>query len=394
MSFGRKLKSVCESQGVAAVSATFADALREKKVNVETLSIRDIAESLCGESWQDNIQKYANRSTRAVMESTAAVDASAFANITGQLLVNEIGQKYQDAAFIGLKLISTDPITNGNLGPQRVPWLGKVAHGGEVVQPGMPYPSTDFGEQFVDMPKPEKFGQICRVTMEAIYSDLTGQIRESAGDVGRAVGLEQEKRILKVILGIVENHSWNGTARSTYYVAGDSGPWTNEIGTQVLADYTDINVIENLLNEMVDPVTGERIDIVPNGLLVMPAKLYTARNIIHGTQVREGGDVTAAHVATYAPNPVANNYPLYTSKHAHKLLVDQSITSANATDHHFLGDFKRAFTWRQAKPFYTEEAPAGFPDAFNNDIILAVKAGWFGVAAVRDPRYVVHAFGS
>jgi len=83
------------------------------------------------------------------------------------------------------------------------------------------------------------------------------------------------------------------------------------------------------------------------------------------------------------------NYGLLTSAHARNLLVTSGVAAATADKYVFLGNFKKAFVWREAKPMEVVQAPANNWAEFNQDIAVAIKASWWGSAGVTDPRYVV-----
>jgi hypothetical protein len=260
----------------------------------------------------------------------------------------------------------------------------------EKVEEGMPYPHTTFSPNYIEYPAIEKIGKICAVTMEAIYSDLTGQILDSAGSVGTYCGLAREERILKVVLGLTNNHKWNGTSYNTYL---SSGAWVNSVTSFTLKDWTSVNTLEQLFTNMLDPNTGKNILIEPKQMLVMPANRYRAIRAFSATVTKSGDFATTGNPDQIeAPNPLDKDYQILTSPHARRLLTESGIASSTADSYVFLGDFKKAFIWREAKPLTVVEAPAQNPREFEQDIALAVKASLMGVAAVRDPRYVV--FGS
>ena len=388
MAIETKLREAAKNYGVQKASQVFFEEVKEGKVNPARLSIRRLAEAFCGEQWADTLTRF-NRIGR-VTESTEAVDPSGFAAITGQLLVNEIREKYQLASFVADRLAKTVAVTNGNLGPQRVPYLSDVADDGEIVQPGMPYGQTKFGSQYIDHPSIVKKGKICAVTMETIYQDLTGQVIDSARSVGTRLALAREEDILKVVLGITNPHSWNGSAYNTYQT---STPWINTVGSFSLTDWTGINTLEQLFTKMKDPITGKPIQIEPKQIFVMPAQKYSVRRILNATEVQSGAYATSGNPSrTVSDNPLDKNYEILTSAHAFNLLTDTTVgnvTESNANLRVYLGDFQRAFIWREAQPLKVVEAPPLNPMEFNNDIALAVKASWMGVAGVAEPRAVV-----
>jgi hypothetical protein len=384
----RKLRESAKTNGVATTSRALIEEVNGGAVNPARLSIRKLAEAFMGEGWAEHLDRY-NR-TGQVLESVEGVDPSAFAAITGQLLVNEVREKYKLASMVADSLCSTIAVTNGNLGPQRVPYLSDVTNDSDIVEPGMPYSQTRFSGQYIDHPAVVKKGKIVAVTAEAIYSDLTSQIIDSARSVGTRVALGREEDILKVVLGITNPHSWNGTAYSTYLSSGSN--WINTVTGFTLTDWTGLNTLEQLFVKMKDPVTSKPIMIEPKQVFVMPAQKYNLRRIINATEVESGNYATSGNPSrTTGANPLDQNYEILTSPHAFNLLTDAAIgnvSEANANARVYLGDFKRAFVWREAKPLSVIEAPPQNAAEFNNDIVLSVKASLWGVAGVAEPRAV------
>src|SRR5687767_2662426 len=221
MSLGRRIRRmIIETGDPLRVVESMIDLINAGKIKPGEVSFKDLAVNIVGDNWDTRLGAFQAVSHRLressgenadhtlrVLESGSgeAVDASAFADITGQLLINEVRRKFTSPTFIGDKLTETVSITNGNLSEQKTPWLTDVLQTGDVVQPGMPYPHTQFAQQFQTYPAPVKHGQICSVTMEMIYSDLTSQALDSAGSVGRALGYARELEILDVALGNTNN---------------------------------------------------------------------------------------------------------------------------------------------------------------------------------------------
>ena len=378
-----KLKQICESSGVESTVSALRDALAERKISPGQFSLRRMAEAFVGHDWYDKMLP-----SRTVRESAESVSASLFTAITGQLLVNEIKDKYNLAAFLGDSLVTTIPVTNGNLTTQKVPYMSDVRDLGDRLEEGELYPQTQFAGQYITYPAIEKYGKICAVSMEAIYSDLTTQILDSARSVGKYLALTREYNILKVVLGVTNNYSFNGTSYNTYLT---TGLYTNTLATYTLTDWTSVNSLEQLFVNMLDPVTGQPIMIEPKQILVMPANKYNARTIINATEIRRtqpGYATSGGPVQNVSDNPLDKNYEILSSPLARKVLTDSGVSSSNTDGRVYLGDFKSAFVWREAKPLTITEAPPLNPLEFNQDIALAVKAMWMGVAGVRDPRFV------
>lgn len=388
---GVKLREACRSYGVDNAKKLLREGIAQGKIRRSDVHLKELAQAFMGENADRAYEEY-RRGGWQLRESASAVDASNFAAITGQLLVDTIREKYELATKVGDQIFDTKPISNGNLTTQREPWLSRVQHDPKVVQQGMPYPTTSFIGQYVDYPAPEKLGEICLVTMEMIFSDLTGQAYESAESVGEITGLAVEYRKLAVFLGLIKNHSWNGTGYNTYLT---TGAWINKMTDFTLTDWRSVNRFEQLFAQMTDPVTGKPIEVNVKDMFVMPAAKYTQARILNAVEVREGDITTGNGTQTVSSNPLETNYNRLTSKHARYIavngvtdLVSGGYTAAKADTITIAGDFKKAFVWREAKKLEVVQAPPQNMWEFAQDIAIAVKASVWGAACVRDPRFV------
>jgi len=398
-SLGKKLKEFGQQNGLAKTKAFFSESISKGDIAVSRISLRGLAEGIMGDDWAEQLNRF-NGPDRTFMEATEAVDASNFAAITGQILITTVQEKYKLASFIGDQLVSTIP-AGQNLSTEIIPWLSDISPSPEVVQPGMPYPQTQFSGNYVRLPAIEKVGRICAITAEMIYSDKTSQALASAESVGTYCGLVREERILNTVLGLTGSYVY-GTAAgaeatlntySTTAQAGMTFGFINKVASYSLSNFASINTLEQLFYQMKDPNTGKPIDIFGPGMqmLVMPFQKYTASRILNPQTVTKNGPfATSGDVEQLeSPNPLDTNYGLLTSAHARNLLVTSGIAASTADKYVYLGNFKKAFVWREAKPMEVVQAPANNWAEFNQDIAVAIKASWWGSAGVTDPRYVV-----
>jgi hypothetical protein len=74
------------------------------------------------------------------------------------------------------------------------------------VRPGMPYPNVGLNEDYIETPSTTKHGFIVPVTREAIFFDRTHLILQRAAEVGEVLGLNKEKRLLDLALGLTNNY--------------------------------------------------------------------------------------------------------------------------------------------------------------------------------------------
>lgn len=373
-----------------------------KKIGHGQMSIRAIAEGIMGEGWHERYRKGCYHLQMGLRESSAAVDVSAFSNITGQLLVDRIRDNYDAPQFIGDSLFEIAPVTGGNLGMHREPWLSRTRNDPGLLQPQQEYPETDFIEQYIDLPALEKRGQRCSISMEMIFADKTKQAMNRAEDIGFRLRYNREERQLKVVAGLVNNWVYMGTGYNTYSTG--NGLYINEKSSNAIADYRQVAELELMFSNMTDFVTGKAVLVDPSGMQILhvPYKTPELKIALHAARTRNGP------FAVSAPNvqqeidevPLINDvdYPLIKSVILWHLLVDavaaggQAYSAAAAKEHVWMGHFKKAFVYREAMPFTTAQAPPGNPAEFNQDIAVQVKAMEWGVAGVQDPRQVVHSY--
>ncbi len=107
----------------------------------------------------------------SLLEAGDGVDVTAFSNITGQVIHSKILEAYTQEAFVRLEAGRHD----SHAARRRADSRHRRACSDEVaeVQPGMPYPSLGFGEDYIETPSTTKRGFIVPVTKEAIFFDRT-----------------------------------------------------------------------------------------------------------------------------------------------------------------------------------------------------------------------------
>lgn len=384
---GRGLKKFHSEHGLPKTMQFLSEGIATKKIDPYDFVLPELVSAFLGDSYYAAETKLkALREGKAhLLEDTAAMDASAFSNITGQLLVTIVKDKYNDAEFIADQLVKKYPNPGGNLKEHKVPYLSNVVQKGEKLSQQEPYPKSEFRESWITMPAPEKYGQICAITMEMLFSDLTGQAQDSAASVGSALGYLKEQRVLRVVLGITNPYKFNDTTMNTYLsTANATGLYVNRVAANTISTYDEINTVEQLFYRMVDPITGRRILSRPKAVLCTPEKRYDLKRVLNATEVR--GATSGTH--NVSPNPLDTIYPVLSSSIAQALLDDETnLTAGEIKQYCVFADFSKAFGYREVYPLKVVQAPALNPDEFNQDIVLSVKASEFGVPFVYDPRY-------
>lgn len=382
--FEYKLKNVMEQHGKAATLKCLDDAIAEGKFNPKTdWSLRRLAEAFHGPNWVEEIR------TKRVLEGPEAVSSSALTAISGQLMLSIIKDAYRLQPTIGDSLVTTIGVSNNNLGPEIVGYISSPFDIGSTVQEQETIPATQVTGQYLTLPKINKFGRLLHLSFESIFADKTSQLVSQAQAIGQWVALSKEYEILDVVLGYVNNYSFNGNSINTYNTSGSN--FINKLTGFALTDYGSINQLEQTVLNQVDPVSGQPIELLDRKqVLVVPQSLYKLKTILNSDMVRGGNyAVSGDNTATYAKNPLdAGQYEVLSSIFVQRVLEKGGMSYGDASNFCLFGNIKRAFVWREARPLELTTLPVPNTFSFENDIVMSVRALLMGSAGVYEPRCV------
>jgi len=411
MGLGYALKTLCEDSGPRAVAAHLAEGLKpgskmRKKCDIYTTPLAEITDAFFdmtrrGSGHAVHCLRALQRGQAHLLEATEANDASAFSNITGQLLVTIIKEQYENPSFILKSRVMKVANPGSNLQEHKIPYLSDVVDKPKRLAQMEPYPATRFFESWVTMPPPEKYGEVCRVSMEMMLSDYTGQAQRSAQSVGKVTGYQEEERIGKVVLGLsgtdalpMTPYNWNGNALNTYVTTAGVGSYVNRIVSNTVLSSDQVNNIEQLFYRQVDPITGRRILAMPRQIICVPEKRWAMKRILTATMERRGNQASDTGILNESPNPIEIGYELLASPILQALLQTETtqtsgivLSPAQVKEFLIFGDLSQAFGIREVYPMKTEQAPALAPAEFEQDIVLQVKASLYNVPFVYDPRW-------
>ena len=381
----REIKRRFDLDGPQRTVQHLCGALTERKLRPEDFSLRDLAEALVpdGHEWVRSLDPRSSGGVN-LLEAGDGVDATAFLNVASQVVYSKIMDAYQQEAFVVSQLVSTIPT---RLDGEKIPGVTGIAEQVGEVHPGMPYPHLGFGEDFIETPATTKRGFIVPVTREAIFFDRTHLVLSRAAEVGEVLGLNKEKRLLDLALGLTNNYKWRGVNHNTYKTAGE---WVNELADNELVDWTDVDAAEQLFADILDPNTGEPVLVSANTVLVMPAYRHAAHRIFNAPEIRYTSPGAATE--TLAANPLGN-YRVEESRLAYRRLVAGGVDADEAKKMWLIGDFQKAFAYMENWPITVTQSPVNSEADFNNDIVVRFKASERGAAAVLNPRYVVRCVG-
>lgn len=305
-----------------------------------------------------------------------AVTASQFSTIVATLLSKIVMDAYTEDSKIGDLLVTkftstqeTDKVPGGYLegGLADVNEHGEYPHIGDVQ------------EKYVEIGH-QKRGMIIDVTDEAVRFDRTGIVMDRAAQLGRRMARDRELRILNTVQDITSYKAWypSGSNEDLYADALGSATHTyDNLVTDVLADYTDVSALYNLLRLMKDE-NADPIRIDPKILLVPVALEITANRIIVN-DVLPGG-------TNNERNPFANRF---------KVLASQDLDAQSSTAW-YLGDFKKQFKEKVVIPPQVARRRYGDnnEDAWRRDIVASYKVRYDCSYGAVDYCYVGKSTGA
>lgn len=416
------LKSVYDAHGPKGLLKFVREGLKEKKFSLEDFSIRQLAmvtgaidpwteeASLLRVSGQDRMLEaspalYANEChnqwerTKASALARESLTTSIFPVVTAELLQNKIIEAYDQAPGIVNELIT---VVASRVRNQKM--AGFTGIGGSLDVPeGMPYEETGFGEKYVTTSETKK-GRILSINEETIMFDQTGEISRRANMLGEYVKQEWERSTLRAIMDADTGsgkyvYRPSGVAEALYNVDGSNYNYIGASNTtstsfnaaSPLVDWTDFDHVRKYRATEVkdDRQDGTQLPIgmINSGLtmLVPESLLGTALSIYNATQVTVEGATTSAHNAHTGGNPVRAMVS--------KIVSSPYVDEVSAADY-YMGQFSRQFIWNELMPLQTFVQGSGSESAFERDVVLRIKARYYGGLSAVDSVFVTKIDGA
>lgn len=391
----RELKRRAELDGVEKTEAHLLEALSEGHLKPEHFSFRDLFKALVvnrdghqvgADVLEECCDPQGPQKSLSLSESTGMVNTGAFANVSGPIVFNATMAGYQSEEFVFTNKI---PTIQTQFSGEKIPGVSDLGDQSQIVAEGRPYPLAGLSEDWVETPSTLKRGFIVPVTKEAIFFDRTGILLRQASDLGKSYGLNKEKRAIDCIIDqntTAHRYRWRGTTYATYQT---TTPWINKKTSNGLEDWTDIDNAEQLFANMVDPNTGEPINVMADTIIVTPQNEKNAMRILDaiGIAYHGGGYAVSGNLTqTNAANPVGKGR--YSAPYS--LLSSRHLPGRLATDTDwFIGNIAKACVYMQNWAATYTQAPMNSEEEFNSDIVYRFKVSERGAFATLDPRYLV-----
>ncbi len=151
-------------------------------------------------------------------------------------------------------------------------------------------------------------------------------------------------------------------------------------------DWTNLDLMEQLFNGLLNPYTGEPITVSAKHLTVPKALEQTARRIISATEIRvatPGYATTGNPTLTNAANPYNNKYTVVTSRY---IAFRQSVKTS-----YYLSDWSKYAKYMLAERMNVVQAPSSSHDEFHRRIVQQYRVNERGQYVVVEPRASVKA---
>lgn len=386
-----------KTKGPAFVLEHLEKALEARQIAPDDFSLRDVFEAVVpdGREMVDSFspRKRGGFTATEITEAADAVSSSHFANITGQFLYSKIMEQANAEDYIFSRLI---PTVQTQFSGERIPGIANLADEAQIVNEGDEYPLAGFNEDWLDTPQTVKRGNIVPVTKEAIFFDRTNLVLRTAGKVGLMLGANKEKRLINAFLDdlastavTTHRYKWRGTAYATYVASGGHGAVNKIASGGTLIDWTDIDAVEQLAADVVDPNTGEPMPLMLKEIICTPQLAATAARILNATNVQTAGAGYATSGTVYAtdsPTPLGRHEY---SPGGYKVVTSRLLKQLQGTDTTwFMGNLAEALCYMQNWPITVEQASPGSDKDFSRDIVAQYKASERGAAYVMEPRYL------
>lgn len=391
----KDLRKLYTEKGRAWTLHHVNEAIEKKEVTPYDFSLRDMAENLIPDGREYVSLMARSQGSQTVLEDVASVDTSAFSNIIGQLIFSIIQEAMKLDELIGDQLVTVMP---SNFQEDEIlPGISMASDEfAEEVPEGIDFPLVGLAEETVRIPRAQKHGGILGITREAVIADRTGFLIERGRSIGQGLAIRREKQILDVFVGAVNPYVRKGIARNTYANIAATSYFDNII-TDALVNYTDVQAAAELFFQMRDPNTGEPLGHSPTTFVCCPSLMWTARPVFRDTSVELGLTDTAPGIRSKGNNRIPWDLELLSNEWLTMRLFEGAVVAADraaALLYWFIGRPRDAFVWKQIWPLTVVEAPDNNEAQFTADVMVRFKVSYKGVAGVREPRYMIRSDGT
>ncbi len=396
---GTSLSTLIESHGPQGFYHKLCQLLNEKQLTPDDFSYHELAEA-CGVLPHLRTLRESPVSdgpvSQLLSEANPGVSSTLFQVVTGELIGRKVIEGYDDdSGFIGDRLVTVMP---SRMRSARIAGFTALA-GPTQVPEGHPYEESNFTEKSVTTLE-SKQGRILSINEELIAFDQTGEINRRAMSLGYYLRQERERTIVRAVTDADASSGQyvyrpDGTGQQLYKANGSNRNFvgvgnTTSTGFNAAVPLVDWTDVEEGLQYRATEVVDDRVDgsprpvVIPARQLLVPEALRgTARSIVNSTEIT----VTTSENETRFANPVHGQLEVLSSP-----FIDEQ--GGQATSDWFIGDFRRQFVWTEIWPVQTFLQRSESEAAFERDVVLRVKARYYGGISAVDTLCVTKVDGA
>lgn len=371
-----RIREFIEREGSAEGASQFIveslEAGGKDDLKPSQFSFRALAEGFLGSEYVHRLQY--GGSIR-LSEAPEPVAMASMLNTMGGLIRASFREGYNRPGYISDQLLTVVPTTRRT---ERLALFSESSKPRTNILEGQDIPTLQFGDRWTDTPSTTKQGGAIGITREVIIEDRGGEVLRWARDIlARTIRDELEEKRLRVILGVDNNYNDSGTALNTYLT---TGAWVNSRTSADLVDYSSVDAAEQLLYAMNEPASGRPIGVMPDTIIVSPARAHAA---LSATSPAIRRVTSTATIEQEYANPLAGRYAgrVFSSPWVRRITGADNIW--------FLGEPRRAFA-------YMENWSVGIRDGGareDNETLATFYCTERGSCAVVEPRFMVRNAG-
>lgn len=366
-------------------------ARKDLTIDPRDIDFHDLAKVfMAAEAWAAVANNRGDDYSRALhMESGDPIRlGDFFGPLGGQIIFSEIALSMQEEDDISAQLV-TERASRFRF--ERIPWFQEFKdEQPNTRESGEAFKEIGFGREFIETPLTEEFGRLITVEERDIFFERLSQnggmgVMDKARQVGKVIAWEKQDKILKGgPLGLV-NYNWSralpGAGLAPYVTGAPTPPadWTNQLPGNPLVDKNSLQVLQDLLDAMVDPVSGRAVETDGVNLLTSKANRYNAQHIVNAIETRE---VRPSGIETLTRGNGLNVTPsLHHSQQVARLAASTGVSTslANAAGMYWYGNFKEAWGWLSNWGMQVVSYGGTNTEQYvSRGVILKVRAGMMG----------------
>lgn len=355
---------------------------------------REIYHPASGLNFDGGLEPYIRE---AAIGPETFVDINTFNLSIAGLINAEIMERFAHPKYIGKDLVTVKPTKmNGQkligISPVRPQTAAaKARFAGEM------HAEVGLGAAYQTTPETVEQALKIKVTREAAFFDLTGDVLDAAGEgIGDELGYGMEKDIADGVMGVTSSYNRNGTAYATYQT---TSPYINDLANP-FSDETDIDDARQLFVGMTDPETGREIQVDGRTILCMPGRELKFRDQLFAPNVQVGtqaaGNFPSRWKMTSSQINAVGAGGAYTIVSLSSIWYNRAtaatglnLSASDAKEYWWVGDFPQAFFWMENWPLTPWQANADELAMKDQGLIAVYGCNYRGVMYSREPRRAV-----